>query len=98
VATAIFWVGIVGFLAAIVGLAALQFWRIFCKGVFILGNWMADHGWAAAQSKWAFSNFRVNHIEAFLPAWLGLIAACIALYLLYNALKQKPEPPLTNKG
>jgi hypothetical protein len=97
-AAAIFWLGIVGFLAAIVGLAGLQAWRVSCKAVFFLGNWMADQGWADGSNEWAFTDMRLNFTETFLPAWLGLIAAGLALWILYSALKQKPEPPVATKA
>lgn len=95
---AIFWLGIMGFLAAILGLAGLQFWRLFCKAVLAMARCMARLGWASGPNG-EFTDLRIIPGDKnVLPEWLALVAAALAISCLWSAIKQKRSQESVNSA
>lgn len=81
----VYWVGIAGFVLAILGLAGLQVCRLACK----VAGWLAQFGWASCSGKCEFANPRLIPGDRVLPEWLAVVGAALAIYCLWSAIKQK---------
>jgi Uncharacterized alpha/beta hydrolase domain (DUF2235) len=85
----LFYVGIAGFVVAILGLAGLQVWHLLRKAVGDAAPCFSRFEWARCFRDYKFVDPRIIPGDKVLPEWLALVAAAFALYALYSATKQK---------